>query len=446
MRLTLPTTAEFTALRNAAKKLFSAGFPTRLVGGAVRDLVLGRTPSDLDLVTTAPHLKVVELFPGSRVVGQSFGVVLLQTGDFQFETATAREERTYLDGRHPEAVKTTTDFRVDSERRDFTINAMSCDPVTGELFDYHGGVDDLRRGIIRTVGDPERRFTEDYLRMLRAIRFAARYDFELASETLAAIEKNAALAAKIASERVREELTQMLTSRFPDKALLLLEKSRLLSFVLPEVSRLRQVEQPPQFHPEGDVLTHTALMLRHMALATPLLAWSVLLHDVGKFTTARRDETGRIRFFGHESEGARLAVEMMTRLHFSRNEIKVVETAIQNHMRFASVEAMKEGKLRQIVADENFALELELNRLDCLASNHLFGALIRCLDFLGTLPDVELPPPLITGRDLIAAGLTPSPRFKELLDQLFDWQIAQKIDDRETMLAKMAEWIEVPRG
>ncbi len=446
MRLTLPATAEFTALRNAAKKLFDAGFPTRLVGGAVRDLVLGKTPDDLDLVTTAPYLKVVELFPGSRVVGQSFGVVLLKTGDFQFETATAREERTYLDGRHPETVKTTTDFCVDSERRDFTVNAMSCDPVTGELFDYHNGIDDLRRGVIRTVGDPERRFTEDYLRMLRAIRFAARYGFELASDTLAAIAKNAALAAQIASERVRDELTQMLTSRFPDKALSLLEKSRLLSFVLPEIARLRQVGQPPQFHPEGDVLTHTILMLRHMALASPLLAWSVLLHDVGKFATFQRDETGRIRFFGHESEGARLAVEIMTRLHFSRNEIKVVETAIQNHMRFASVETMKEGKLRQLVATENFALELELNRLDCLASNHLFGAFVRCLDFLGSLPEVELPPPLITGRDLIAAGLTPSPRFKELLDRLFDWQIARKISDRETMLSKMKEWIGVSHG
>ncbi len=446
MHLALPATAEFTALRHAAKKLADAGFPTRLVGGAVRDLVLGKTPSDLDLVTTAHHLKVVELFPGSRVVGQSFGVALLENEGFQFETATARKERTYLDGRHPEAIQTTTDFSVDAERRDFTINAMSCDPVTGELFDYHDGVGDLARGIVRTVGDPERRFTEDYLRMLRAVRFAARYDFALHDETRAAIEKNAALAARIAPERVREELTQMLTSRFPEKAFRLLEATGLLRYLLPEIARLRQVEQPKEFHPEGDVFEHTLLMLRHQALPFPLLAWSILLHDVGKFATARRDETGRIRFFGHESEGARLAVEILTRLHFSRHEIKVIEHAIQYHMRFASVEAMKKSRLRQLVADENFALELELNRLDCLASNHLFGAFVCALDFLHTLPAVALPPPLITGGDLIAAGLAPSPRFKVLLDALFEIQLARKIDDRAAMQQHLKQLLEADRG
>ncbi|MCQ2379112.1 MAG: CCA tRNA nucleotidyltransferase [Victivallaceae bacterium] len=446
MFLVLPQNEIFSALKKAVGRLAGKGFSARLVGGSVRDLLLGTTPSDFDLVTTAPWREILEIFPGSKLVGESFGVVLLHIDGFEFETATAREERVYLDGRHPESIKPTTDFGVDAQRRDFTINALSCDVATGEIFDYNDGIGDLKRGVVRTVGDPEKRFSEDYLRMLRAIRFASRYRFALEEKTLAAIRRLAPLAAKIAPERIRDEITAMLCSRYPDTAVAMLETSGLLQVVLPEVAILRSIEQPAQYHPEGDVLTHTLLMLSHMALPTPKLAWSVLLHDAGKAECSFRDESGRIRFFGHESAGARIAETLLTKLHFSRDEIRSVSEAIARHMHFAAVEAMKEGKLRLFVARENFPLELELNRLDCISSHHLMGAFVRLLDYLHSLPSEKLPDPLVTGNDLIALGLTPSPLFKKILDALFDEQLTRRISDRDEMLALAKRQVELHRG
>ncbi len=437
MFIKLPQTDEFKALQSAVAILQSRGFAARIAGGAVRDMILGRNPSDLDIVTTALPQEVVSLFPGSKSVGASFGVVLLKHRSFEFETATAREERNYMDGRHPENIRFTTDFAVDSSRRDFTINAMMCDPATGEIFDWHGGISDLKQGIIRTVGEPEERFSEDYLRMLRAVRFAGRYGFEIESRTLDAIRKLSPECADIAGERINAEITGMLLGTDPAGSIALLESTGILRYVLPEIAALRGVAQPPEFHPEGDVLTHTLLMLRHMVMPDKLLAWSVLLHDVGKKAVFSRDETGRIRFFGHETVGAELAEKILARLHFSRHEISVVCNAVRNHMRFAAVNEMRKAKIMRLITEENFPLELELNRLDCISSNMLLGSFVKLLDAVSAMPVNQLPVPLITGDDLIKAGLTPGKFFGRILTRVFDAQLTGEVTDKKTAL-KMA--------
>ena len=252
----------FNAAVSAALRLREHGFAAGLVGGSVRDLLLGKVPSDFDLVTSAKPEELAQLFADFRAVGASFGVSLIGVGGVSLEVATAREERNYLDGRHPELVRYTADLECDVQRRDFTINALWYDPAEGEVCDCVGGIDDLERGVVRTVGDAGRRFSEDYLRMLRAVRFAARLRFELFPETRRAIQALAPKAAGLAGERINAEVTRMLTGPDPARAVRMLFDTGLLAAVLPEVAALDGVEQPPEFHPEGDVLTHTLLIDR----------------------------------------------------------------------------------------------------------------------------------------------------------------------------------------
>ena len=353
-----PESKEFRLVASAAAALQRAGYRTMLVGGSVRDMLIGKTPKDFDLVTVAAPEELAVLFPGkTQLVGASFGVSLLKLEGFAFEVATAREERNYLDGRHPETVRYSADLRTDVIRRDFTVNALMYDPVAHEVVDHVGGVDDLKRGVIRAVGDPDRRFREDYLRMLRAVRFAGRFGFEIEPDTRAALDKLSHLASQLSGERIREEMSRILCTPRAAESIRLMAESGLLEAVLPEVAALRGVEQPPQFHPEGDVFEHTMLMLANMTLPTPNLAWSVLLHDVGKAATFSVDETGRIRFFGHEHVGAEIAEAILNRLHFSVADRESISSAVKNHMRFASVRDMKTAKLRKLIADDNFALE-----------------------------------------------------------------------------------------
>lgn len=419
-----------------AAALKQAGFESGLVGGCVRDLLLGRAPADCDIVTTAHPEQLAKLFPDCRLVGASFGVSLVRSGGFEFEVAAAREERFYLDGRHPEEIRYTDDLAVDMQRRDFTINALWFDPVEKLVHDTVGGLDDLERGVVRTVGDPQERFGEDFLRMLRAVRFASRLRFSLAPETERAI---AALAPKcgcIAGERLRTELTSMLTGPDPARAMRLLLRTGVLAAVLPEAAAMAGVEQPPEFHPEGDVFVHTMLMLEHMAYPDPLLGWSVLLHDVGKPCTRSIDETGRIRFFGHEAEGAEMAAAILDRLRFSAAERESVVQAVRNHMRFASVPEMKAAKQRRLLADPNFPLELELHRLDCIACHGIMDIFVFLLDLLRESPHpATLPEPLVMGRDLVAAGCSPGPRFRTVLDAVYDRQLAGEFGTREEALA-----------
>ena len=428
---TEPDRPEFRAAASAVKRLDERGFPTMIVGGAVRDMLIGLAPEDFDLVTAATPEELAEVFPGlTQLVGASFGVSLLKWEDAVFEVATAREERNYLDGRHPEQVLYSRDLRVDVERRDFTVNALMYDPLRHEVVDHVGGVADLERGVIRCVGEPERRFREDYLRMLRAVRFAGRLGFVLEPATRSALYELSPLAAQLSGERVREELTRILCSMRAAESLQLMLASGLLRAVLPEAADLSGVEQPPEFHPEGDVFEHTALMLKNMVLPTPNLAWSVLLHDIGKAGTARRDDTGRIRFFGHEQLGAEMASRILERLRFSSADRERIVSAVRNHMRFSSVREMRAAKLRRLLADDNFALELELHRLDCLSCHGKLEGFVFLIDRLRANDDTALPEPLIRGRDLVDAGCGPSPRFGEVLREIYELQLSGEVSDR----------------
>ena len=428
-------TKEFQVAKLVAQKLAAAGFRAMLVGGSVRDMLMGRVPHDFDLVTTATPEELAAVFPGeTQLVGASFGVSLVKTDGVSLEVATAREERNYLDGRHPECVRYTRDLSVDVARRDFTVNALMYDPVKQEVVDHVGGVADLERGIVRCVGDAERRFSEDYLRMFRAVRFAGRFGFELDPATRAALGKLAPKCAQLSGERVREEMSRILCTPRAAESLKLMLDSGLLAAVLPEVAALAGVEQPPQFHPEGDVFTHTCLMLKNMVLPSVNLAWSVLLHDVGKKACFDHDETGRIRFFGHEAVGADMAAKILDRLRFSIADRERIVSAIRNHMRFASVREMKNAKLLRLLADDNFALELELHRLDCLSCHGKMECFVYLLDQMRAMPDAKLPPPLLLGRDLVAAGASPSPRFGKILHDIYERQLAGEIPDRETAL------------
>lgn len=379
------------------KKLHSAGHSAYFVGGAVRDMFLGKPPKDIDIVSSATPVETAKIFPDTMEVGAAFGVMLVREQGVSFEVSTYREERNYMDGRRPEHVKYTNDPKIDVSRRDFTVNGLLCDPETGEVFDYVDGIKDLQQGVIRTIGKAETRFREDYLRMLRAVRFATRLGFELEVDTLRAIQKLAPKTVMLSAERIQQELTLIFTGETPDLALDMLHESGLLAALLPEIEALRGVTQPPQFHPEGDVYEHTRLMLKGMALPNELIAWSVLLHDVAKPSTYFVDETGRERFFGHEQRGAEMARDIMQRLRFSNQAVDRVSRAVKNHMRFASVLQMRKDKVKRLIADDNFPLELELHRLDCISSHALMDVFTFLLDkIVEQAGEVKLPPPLLT--------------------------------------------------
>ena len=431
----------FAAAKAVSSRLAQAGFRSALVGGAVRDMLLGRTPADFDLVTTARPEDLQKIFPEAKLVGASFGVVIIRENGIDMEVATARSERTYLDGRHPENISYTTDFSLDAKRRDFTVNALMYDLENNELLDYNNGVDDLQRGILRTVGDPAERFKEDYLRILRAVRFAAKLGFTLDEQLESALKTHSGLVSELSCERIFSELDMMLTGRSPARAIKLLEETGILAHILPEVAILRQITQPPQFHPEGDVLEHTLLMLSRMPLSNRRLAWSVLLHDVGKAATRSVDANGRIRFFGHESKGAEIAEAVCRRLRMPIADMESCIHAVTNHMRYASVTAMKTAKLRKLIGEADFAMELELHRLDCLCSNGLMDGFNFLLDTMNIYSGSEkaLPPPFVRGKDLVACGIAPQVRFKKVLETIYDRQLAGEFENKNAALTAALE-------
>lgn len=422
--------------RSIAQQIRDAGFDCRIVGGAVRDMLMGKDPKDLDMVTTAFPDELEEIFPDIRWAGRSFGVSLLKRGNFTFELASSRLERTYLDGRHPEEIKFSRDLKSDVVRRDFTVNALLCDPFSLEVTDFSGGVEDLKKGIIRTVGDPEVRFSEDALRMLRAVRFASMRGFTLEENTLLAIKKLSHTVKLLAAERVKSELDRIFTSPGRVYALNVMSETGLLKELLPEVDALKGVEQEKEFHPEGDVFTHTAIMLERMAMPDPALAWSVLLHDIGKAVTTFTDSNGRIRAFGHEEKGADMAYDIAMRLKFSVRQRDAVVAAVRNHMRMAHVRDMRTAKLKRLICDENFPLELELHRLDCISSHKFMECWLFLIDQLVSTPlEVLKQKPLVNGSDLISLGAKPSPIFKKLLNELFDRQLSGEFPDKNSAVS-----------
>ena len=424
----------FKAAADVLFRLQRAGFHSFFVGGAVRDIMIGRRPKDWDVLTTAHPDTVAELFPGSDLVGAGFGVTIVKTDTGSVEVATARRERFYMDGRHPEKVEYTVDVSIDVLRRDFTINALLLDPGSSCVYDFTGGIADISKGIIRTIGEAETRFREDYLRMLRCIRFAARFDFAIEADTFAAIRELSPLTGQLAPERIRCELDMMLTGNNSGKAFRLLEKSGLLHILLPEVAILRNFAQPPEYHPEGDVLEHTLLMLDHIVSPSAVLAWGVLFHDLGKAATFSLTENGRIHFFEHEKAGLPIAEKIMERLRFSRADIKDIIYLVANHMRFGTVKA--EAKLRRYEGHGLFAECLELNRLDAISGNKIFTQYILYLDrMIAREGENALPAPFITGDDLIAAGYIPEKSFGRVLAKTYDAQLEGILSDKKTALA-----------
>ena len=424
--------------RAIVRRLREAGHEACYAGGCVRDMLLGKTPQDYDIATDARPEQVQALFPRTVPVGAQFGVILVVEQGVEFQVATYRADGVYLDGRRPEDVTFTT-AEGDARRRDFTINGLFYDPESGEVRDFVGGRKDLESRTIRAIGQAGERFAEDKLRVLRGVRFAATLDFAIEPATWSAIGAGAAKIHEVSAERIREDLAKIFLAPQRVRGFDLLDSSGLMQALLPEVSALKGCEQPPEFHPEGDVFVHTRLMLSLLPATVSLpLVLAVLFHDLGKPPTMQRDETGRLRFNGHESVSATMTEAIMRRLRFSNEEIEATVEMVQNHMVFKDVQNMRVARLKRFMARPTFEEERELHRVDCLGShglldNHEF--LEKRREEFASEP--LIPPPLVTGIDLIALGWKPGPRFKEVLDAVQTRQLEGALLSREQAL----DWI-----
>jgi poly(A) polymerase len=428
---------------HVCRTLRDAGHQAYLVGGCVRDILLGREPADYDVATDATPDRVQQIFPHSLDVGAQFGVIIVtedpRAADSpQVEVATFRSDVGYSDGRHPDRVVYATSAAEDVQRRDFTINALLLDPQTKDVLDFVGGRDDLHAGIIRAIGRPDDRFREDKLRMARAVRFAARFSYGIEAATFAAIVKLAPEIRRVSAERLRDELTKLLTEGAARRGFELLDETRLLPALLPEIARMKGVEQPPQFHPEGDVWTHTLLMLAELpARCSSTLAWGVLLHDVGKppTFTPPSGPGGRIRFDEHVEVGTRMAEEICRRLRFSNDDTGQIAALVANHLRFKDAPQMKPATLKRFVRLDRFDEHLELHRLDCLSSHGLLDNYEFVRRFLAETPPEQVRPPrLLTGEDLKDFGFHPGPLFKTILESVEEAQLSGRIGTREEAL------------
>lgn len=420
-------------------RLEQQGHQAFLVGGCVRDLLLKREPADYDVATDAFPDRVMQLFPDSISVGARFGVVLVPRDGSKVEVATFRQEVGYSDGRHPDQVVYASKPEEDVSRRDFTINGLLMRHHSGEVLDFVAGQADLKAGVIRAIGAPERRFAEDKLRMLRAIRFAARFSYRIEPETFAAIQQLAKEIQQVSAERIHEELSKLLTEGAARRGFELLEESGLLQEVLPEISAMKGVPQPPEYHPEGDVWIHTRMMLEGLPPgASRTLAWGVLLHDVGKPATFRpASVTGdRIRFDGHVEVGVRMAGEISKRLRFSKDVTEQVQVLVANHMKFKDVAQMRKSTLKRFVRQPLFSEHLELHRLDCLASHGRLDVYRMVRDFIAATPPEQVRPTrLLTGDDLSEMGYIPGPEFQNILRALEDAQLEGSLSTRDQAVA-----------
>ena len=425
------------ALRDHAlgvvRRLQAGGHEAFWVGGCVRDQLLGKEPHDYDIATSARPPEVEKLFPHTVPVGRQFGVVVVVEGGHNLQVATFRAEADYEDGRHPSRVS-FANAQADAVRRDFTVNGLFLDPVTGQLHDWVGGRADLAARVVRAIGNPRERFAEDHLRMLRAVRFAAQLGFTVDAGTLGAIRENVAAIRTVSAERIRDELLKLFRPPHAGRGLELLRESGLLAEVLPEIAATEGCEQSPTYHPEGHVFRHITLLLEHLpADAAPGLPWAALLHDVGKPATAERDPaTGQIHFYGHEKVGAEMSEVILQRLRFPRRQIEEIVTCVRLHMQFKDVRQMRRSTLNRLLLRPTFRLELELHRLDCLASNgdlsnHRF--LVEQEAELGRKPPLR--PPLLTGADLKGLGLTEGPALGALLAEIREKQLLEEITTAE---------------
>jgi poly(A) polymerase len=466
MEWSLDESVGLRVAREVSGRLRGAGFAAYFAGGCVRDLLLGRAAKDFDVATNARPDEVVRLFAGTSFrtmeVGAHFGVILVvaevEGERVEVEVATYRHDGVYRDGRRPEAVRFSVDAREDVVRRDFTINGMLLDPSRmveeksehrghgerhggftevrvpeGAVLDFVGGRADLEAKLVRAIGEPARRFEEDKLRMLRGVRFAARLGFTLEADTLRAMQRYAAEIGQVSAERVREELTRMLTEGGARRAFEMLDESGLLREVLPEIAKMKGVEQPPEYHPEGDVWVHTLMLLEQLSAGVSCeLAWGFLLHDVGKPATFQPPDPARpgdrIRFNGHVEVGVRIAEVMLERLRFSNDSRDQILSLIKHHMQFGDVTEMKESTLKRFVRMPKFEEHLALHRADCLASHGKLGMWEYATAAYEQDEPAEVRPKwLVTGKELIAAGYKPGVQFKDMLRAVEDAQLEGRI-------------------
>lgn len=415
--------AIYRKAKKIVKKLHLHGFRAYFVGGCVRDSLLGYNLKDIDIATSATPKEISALFPKTYHIGAGFGIINVINENFSFEVATFRKESGYEDGRHPDSVIFAQTPEEDAKRRDFTINALYYDPVSEEYLDFTGGINDLKNGIIRCIGKAADRFAEDSLRMLRAIRFASRFGFEIDQDILSAIKKLSERICLLSKERIRDELTKTFIGPFPDRAFQLLYDTGIIKIVLPEIAAMKGISQPEKYHPEGDVFEHTKLMLQKMVLPSEELAWAIILHDVGKPTTKTIDKHGKEQFICHAEEGENIAKEILTRLKFSHQSTENICYAVTNHMRFSVVDEMRPSKYKNIIAKNTFPMELELHRIDCISSNGLLQNFVFLLDkIIEQQGQTKLPPPLLTGKDLLKIGLKPGPEFGRILKKISELQ------------------------
>ncbi len=424
--------------RSLVCRLRDAGHNALYAGGSVRDMLLGHEPHDYDIATDARPEQVQALFPRTYAVGAHFGVIVVHENDHDFQIATFRSDGAYVDGRRPTEV-TYSNPQTDAERRDFTINGLFFDPIGGEVIDYVAGRTDLTARLIRAIGDPVARFREDKLRLLRAVRFAAVLGFEIEPRTWAAVLEHSRDINDVSAERIRDELVKIFLSPARVRGFDLLVESGLMQHILPEILILRGCEQPPQFHPEGDVFVHTRAMLALLPERVSVsLVFSVLLHDIGKPATYCVDPTGRIRFNGHDKIGATMAEEILTRLRFSRAEIDATVSGVANHMVFKDVQEMRVAKLKRFMARDGFDDELELHRVDCTSSHGLldnYEFVLAKRDEFAAAP--LIPPPLVNGHDLMKLGIAPGPRFKQILEAIATLQLEGTLTTRDAAI----EWV-----
>jgi len=431
------------AAEKIVQMLTQAGHVAVYAGGCVRDALLQRPYPDVDIATSATPDQVQSLFPkASDPQGKAFGVIRLRIDEHVFEIATFRVDGPYLDGRRPSSITFTT-AEEDAKRRDFTINGMFFNPLQNQLLDYVAGQADLSTKTIRAIGDPVSRFTEDRLRLFRAIRFAVQLGFEMEPATWKALIQLSPSSNVISPERVRDELIKIFTSPDPARGFDLLHQSGLLAVWIPELLEMRGCAQSPEHHPEGDVWVHTRLLLTHMRNPSPVLALSALLHDIGKPRTSKTDPDGRIRFFGHEGVGARMAEEILRRLRFSNDEVAAITACIANHMAFKDAPNMRVSTLKRLLARPTFLEELELHRIDCSSCHGQLDIHAFLTAKMTEFSQEEIKPkPLLTGNDLQQLGIKPGPSMGKILHQLMDEQLEGKFTDRDGALARARELVQ----
>lgn len=433
MRKSIKETSKEKAANIIVKRLIESGHEAYWVGGCVRNRLLNLPAEDIDITTSATPETVAKLFRRTVKVGIKFGVVVVMLKGVKTEVATFRSDGEYLDCRHPSSVHFST-AREDAKRRDFTINGLFFDPIKNKVIDYVGGKKDLKKGIIRGIGDPAKRIREDALRMLRAVRFAIKFNFKIEPKTFAAIKKNARLISKISADRIRIELEKTFCGERAGDALKLLYDTGLLQIILPEAARMKGVKQPPEFHPEGDVFEHTVIALNLLNKPSVTLAMATLLHDIGKPPTMKIAD--RIRFNLHNKVGADIALDICRRLNFPQKQQEKIVSLVERHMDFFNIKEMRQAKLKRFLAAETIAEDLKLHKADCLASHGDISNISFCKNKIKEFKKSnELNPnPLVNGHDLIALGFKPGPLFSKILTTVRDAQLEKTVCNKEEAL------------